>query len=301
MLRSRLHCLNPNLLRWRLRHPLMDWDHAVSHGRFRVELGRELNLKSPVLFCDKLHWLKLYDRRKIHGVFADKLAARKLVADAGFPETLNDIYATWNTPQEMVFSSLPGSFVLKGNFGSSMNWIKRPNDELNEAAIRKTAMRWFRRDHSLVHGEAQYRHIQRKLFAERWLGDGSLPPPDYKIHCFGGEPRFIRYFAHHQSSADRSIWSFDMDWQPMQMDKPEFLSETGACPPRPKTLPDMIRLARALSSGEPFLRVDVFEIQGQLKFCELTLHPDGGNMNYFTDYWERRLGEWTCLPSKDPA
>ena len=276
----------------------MDWDHAVSHSRFRVKLGRELNFSSPLLFCDKVHWLKLYDRRKIHGVFADKLAVRKLVADAGFPETLNEIYATWNTPQEMTLSSLPRSFVLKGNFGSSMNWIKRPHDDLNETQIRKTAARWYRRDHSLVHGEAQYRNITRKLFAERWLGDDTLPPPDYKIHCFGGEPRFIRYFAHHQSSTGRAILSFDTNWEPIEMDKPGYFPQSFTSPPRPKTLPDMLRLARALSSGVPFLRVDVFEIEGRLIFCELTLHPDGGNMGFFTDVWERRLGDWTCLPAR---
>lgn len=295
---SRWNILNPSLLRWRLRHPLMDWDHAVSHNRFRVDFGRELDLKSPVLFCDKLRWLKLYDRKKIHSIFADKLAVRKLVCDAGFSDTLNEIYAIWDTPQEMALSSLPGSFVLTGNFGSSMNWIKRPHVELNETAIRKATMRWFRRDHSLVHGEAQYRNIQRKLFAERWLGDDDLPPPDYKIHCFDGEPRFIRYFAHRQFSTKREIWSFDPHWEPIEMDKPGYFPETVTCPPRPKTLPDMLRLARALSSGEPFLRVDVFEIDGRLIFCELTLHPDGGNMSFFTDFWERRLGEWTSLPSR---
>jgi len=87
-----------------------------------------------------------------------------------------------------------------------------------------------------------------------------------------------------------------MDWNPVDMDKPGFTHETVKLPRPPATLPKMIRLAKALSSGEPFLRVDVFEVEGRLKFCEPTLHPDGGNMNFFTDYWERRLGEWTCLP-----
>lgn len=293
--------LNPSVLRWRLRHPLMGWDHAVSYSRFRAAMGRELNLDNPKLFADKLHWLKLYDRRKIHSVFADKLAVRQLVANAGFSAALNDIYAVWDTPADLQTANLPAAFVLKSNFGSSMNWFQKPGDQPDEAGMKKAAVSWYRRNHSLVHGESQYRDIERKLFAERWLGDASLPPPDYKIHCFDGEPSFIRYFETVPTYPIRAILAFDPTWNPIEMDKPRpVISHRPAVPtpPKPQSLPEMLALARALSKGEPFLRVDVFDVEGELKFCELTLHPDGGNVNWLNEHWERKLGDWTRLPER---
>ncbi len=262
-------------------------------------MGRELRLDDPLLFAEILNWLKLYDRREIHSVFADKLAVRQLVADAGFSAALNDIYAIWDTPAGVQTADLPAAFVLKGNFGSSMNWFQKPGHQPDEAGMKKAAASWYRRDHSLVHGEAQYRSVERRLFAERWLGDASLPPPDYKIHCFDGEPRFIRYFETVPTCSIRAIFAFDPAWNRIEMDNPRTVNSRRPdilTPPKPKSLPEMLELARALSHGEPFLRVDVFDVNGELKFCELTLHPDGGNVNWLTAHWERKLGDWTSLP-----
>ena len=44
----------------------------------------------------------------------------------------------------------------------------------------------------------------------------------------------------------------------------------------------MIKLSETLSKGEPFLRVDFYDVNGNVYFGELTFTSLGGFMDYFT-------------------
>ena len=41
--------------------------------------GRKLNLKKPLLFNEKIQWLKLYDRKPEYTLMADKYEVRKYI------------------------------------------------------------------------------------------------------------------------------------------------------------------------------------------------------------------------------
>ena len=57
----------------------------------------------------------------------------------------------------------------------------------------------------------------------------------------------------------------------------------------------MIELARVLSNGLPFVRVDFFNVNNKLYFGEFTFY-DWGGMKPLKDPWESRLGEMIKLP-----
>ena len=49
--------------------------------RFFFEKGRILNFKTPRTFCEKMQWLKLYNRNPEYTKMVDKYAVKEYVAD----------------------------------------------------------------------------------------------------------------------------------------------------------------------------------------------------------------------------
>ena len=51
----------------------------------------------------------------------------------------------------------------------------------------------------------------------------------------------------------------------------------------------MREIAEVLAAGEPFLRVDLYDL-GKPVFGELTLHPEAGIGQFAPPQWDERLG-----------
>ena len=46
--------------------------------------------------------------------------------------------------------------------------------------------------------------------------------------------------------------------------------------PRPEGIEKMFEIASILSKNQPFVRVDLYNVDGKIYFGELTFYPDGG-------------------------
>ena len=58
---------------------------------------------------------------------------------------------------------------------------------------------------------------------------------------------------------------------------------------------EMKEVARKLSKGIPFVRVDLYLINKKIYFGELTFFHDGGSVLIEPFEWERKLGDWIKL------
>ena len=61
--------------------------------------------------------------------------------------------------------------------------------------------------------------------------------------------------------------------------------------PRPDTLDEMIRVARALSSGFDHVRVDLYDIHGRVYFGEMTFTSGDGHIKTHPDEVDFLLGD----------
>ena len=57
----------------------------------------------------------------------------------------------------------------------------------------------------------------------------------------------------------------------------------------------MIQMAKKLSTGFPFVRVDLYNDDGRIYFSELTFTPAGGRMTCFSDAVQLELGNQLSL------
>jgi len=64
----------------------------------------------------------------------------------------------------------------------------------------------------------------------------------------------------------------------------------------PDNLDEMLDVARTLSEDFPFVRVDLYSIQGKIYFGEMTFYPWSGYVKFTPDSFDFELGIKFVLP-----
>jgi hypothetical protein len=60
----------------------------------------------------------------------------------------------------------------------------------------------------------------------------------------------------------------------------------------------MVRCARALAQGFPFVRVDLYSVSGRTVFGEMTWHPSAGLSDFTPDSYNTYWGDQIPLPPR---
>ena len=271
-----------------------------------VETGSRLNLKNPRGFNEKLQWLKLYDHRPEYTIYVDKLLVRDYVKKTIGDKYLVPLICVWERPEQIDFNLLPDQFVIKCNHNSGGGMcICTDKTKLDIKSVTNKLNTSLQTNPFYEKREWAYKNVEPKILCEKLLVDktpnnttGTLI--GYDFYCFNGEPRFLYTRIDDISKGTKGeprLTFFDLDWKtppfyrtdheqvPFQVEKPECLDE-------------MIDVARKLSKGIPFVRVDLYWIDKQILFSEMTLYPGGGNGFFSPKEWEIIIGDWITLPKK---
>ena len=70
------------------------------------------------------------------------------------------------------------------------------------------------------------------------------------------------------------------------------------CPEKPICFDEMKMLAERLSQGIPHVRLDFYEVNGQVYFGEFTFSHNGGVVPFDPEEWDKTFGSWIDLPPK---
>lgn len=273
-------------------------DEEYLRRRFRYGFKRELNLDAPSSFSEKLQWLKLYDRRPEYTQMVDKLAAKDYVASKIGGEYIIPTLGVWERFEDIDFDTLPDQFVLKCTHGSADLVICRDKAKLDMNKANKRLSGSLKRDFYMRSREWPYKNVPRKIIAEKYMEDAeSADLRDYKFYCFNGNPEFL-YLSEALADHARARISFvSMAWEQMPFKRNDYAAFE-ILPERPKNFELMIELCKKLSAGIPFLRVDLYEINGKVYFGELTFFPGSGFTPLEPEEWDYKLGSWLKLPEK---
>ncbi len=282
---------------WRTRNVLIKFRHLQPDGmyakrRFKKMLGYELDLRSPKTLNEKIQWLKLYDRRPIHRICADKLAVRDHVAERIGEDYLIPLLRIFAKSDELVPERMPDPpFVLKGNLDQGSVVIVRDIGAADWPFIRARMKRVLRKNDYWKEREWQYGGSGRRIIVEKalLLPDGR-PPPDFKLHCFNGKALIIqidqdRYEGHKRVLYDRAWNIIEAEWShPMgrPIDKPAQVSR-------------LIDLAEQLAREFDYVRVDFYLFEDRIYFGEMTFHPQAGFAPFRPASFDLAFGEQLVL------
>lgn len=251
--------------------------------------GEKLELHNPKTFNQKIQWMKLYDSSYEKGRLADKYLVRGYVTERIGDQYLVPLLGVWDDPDDIDFDKLPDRFVLKVTHGCGWNVIVRDKSKLNVAATRERLRSWLETDWAWAGGlELHYHYCEPRIIAEQYLendGDGSLV--DYKVHVFNaGDPIVLVCRDRAEGRLPKKSY-YDASWS--RVDLYEGGSESFECP-RPPHLEEMLRNSRDLARGFRFVRVDWYEVGGQLYFGEMTFTPANGVKRFVPPEWNLEFG-----------
>lgn len=250
------------------------------------------DIENPQTFNGKIQWLKIHDNIPIKTVLSDKYAVRKWIRRKIGDEYLISLVGSWEKVEDINFESLPNCFVFKSNTGSGRNYIVKDKNKCNWNEIKKILSKWQKYSFGWDGLELQYVNIPRKILAEEYIEqtDGNLY--DYKIHCFNGEPQLIQVIGDRNLEMHTGKEAFyNIDWERNDMmyhTYDQYEKEI----PEPGNLDKMLNVARILSKDFKYVRVDLYDINGDIKFGEMTFTPANGLGNWEGSHFGSIVGSW---------
>lgn len=268
---------------------------------YKSVFNKELNLKNPETFNEKLQWMKLYDRRPLYTTLVDKYLAREYVKEKVGEKYLIPLLGVWDSPYEIDFDSLPNQFVLKCNHESDVficedkENIKIKDkkqsfdsfDEVREALQRRLKINFYKSSR-----EWPYKNVKRKIICEEYMKDKDTDYLlDYKFFCFNGKVKAL-YVASGRFSDTRFDF-FDRDFNHLSIVNAHLNSETPI--PKPERLKEMIDVAEKLSADIPNVRIDLYQINGRVYFSEFTFFHMSGFYPFVPDKWDKIFGDYFII------
>ena len=256
--------------------------------------GCRLHLDDPKTFREKLQWLKLNFREPMMTAMVDKLAVKDYVRGILGDEYVIPVIAEWDTADAIDFASLPHQFVLKTTHsgGNTGVVICSDKEKLNTENARHKLSAAMGVDVYQRYREWPYKNVKKKIFAEQFLGNDLT---DYKFYCFNGVADSVLICVDRQKGAVK-YYFFDRNWHLCRYNKWGIEASEDFTLPRPQTLDRMFELAANLSKGFPFIRVDFYDVGGNIYFGEFTFYPSSGfSLNGRTEETDKYFGNMIDL------
>lgn len=269
-------------------------DRTYLKWRFRIAMGRKLDLDNPQTFNEKLQWLKLYDRKPEYTVMVDKAKAKEWVAEKIGEEYIIPTLGVWEHFDEIDFNKLPDQFVLKCTHDSGGLVICTDKSKLDIETARKKLTKCLKRNFYWVGREWPYKNVPPRIIAEKYMTDESgIELKDYKIFNFDGEPKLIQVDYDRFVEHKRNFYSTDWKYIEAAIQYP---TDPTHQINRPKRLEKMLDLARTLAAGFPHVRTDFYCIDDHIYFGELTFYHESGFATFTPESLGEEMGKLIKLP-----
>ena len=284
-------------LRFKILHAL-DWvpDAIMLRVQYRIKMGFWPDFKHPKRYTEKLQLYKMKYRNPVMHQCVDKYEVRKYVESKGLGHILNELYGVYNKPEDIDFSVLPHSFVIKttdGGGGLNVIVVKDKETADYNDILEKLNLWNHRKKGSVNAGRewAYYGGYPSRIIIEKYLedrvGGGNLS--DYKLMFFAGKFKVLwvdrdRYTDHHRGFWDESLFFL-----------PEVYSDhdTFKTPPTlPAAMQEMIKVGEKLSEDFPYARIDLYDVDGNVVFGEITFYPWSGYVKFTPDSFDYQLGSF---------
>ena len=277
------------------RHP--QW---LANRYYKRNFGRSISWSHPTELNEKIRWMQFYTDTCRWSELADKYRARDFVQVKGYGDILVPLLGKWNKADDIDFSKLPDSFVIKTNHGSGDVIVVKDKADVNLEEIRCKMRHYLRTPFGYKTAEPHYLSIPPCILVEKLLpvdGAFSTSMVDYKFYCFHGKPYCCAVFYDRDPETHHTNSSFyDMSWKRHDEWRALHITTPPKDIPRPYTLDRMIQACHDLAGEFPFVRLDFYEAEGKLYFGEFTFTPaalSGGSMNKELC---KKLGELIELP-----
>ncbi len=260
--------------------------------QYRYITHHKLNLKHPVRYTEKLQYLRVYTYPKnpLVSKCASRDGLREYATELGLKDALIPCYGVYDRFEDIPWESLPSAFVLKCTHACAMNAIINHKEEADYEQLQKQFHRYLKTNYGKKTLELHYAPIHPRIIVEKRMGELSSLPTEYKLHVFNGKVKSL-YVVTGRGKNIRYT-NFYADWT--RFDGSQFNGWKSSTEPieKPKQWDEMVQIAEKLASPFPFVRVDLYEIDGKVYIGEMTFTPAKGTLILDDDQADFEMGKW---------
>lgn len=274
---------------------MLNWlpDSIMLRLQYRIKFAFWPNFKRPKRFTEKLQLYKMKYRNPVMPQCVNKYEVRKYIESKGLSVILNNLYGVYDSFDEIDFINLPDKFVIKSTTGGGGFNVIVVTDK-NTCNWEKVGLKinaWLQHKNGNVNPGREWAYSgmgKTRIIIEKYLENSEEEGlVDYKFFCFNGEPKCIqvdtgRFDGHHQNY-------YDMQWQSLGV---HCTYPEGKPQPMPQNFDEMKNVAAHLSAEFPFVRVDLYSVNGKVYFGELTFYPSSGYGKFHPDEFDFTLGNY---------
>ena len=241
---------------------------------FYKNVGYYPNIDNPSTLSEKVLWLKLYYNDPLISIACDKAAMKEYVDKVLGTGYTVPIIKKYKSVFDINFDELPNKFALKVNWATGCNVIVRDKTKINKDRILCDLDRWMLPWKSSYYGSFNcgYHGMKPVVFAEEYL-DIPNNSTEYKVFCFNGKVKFVLVELDYFGKKPKRAY-YNKAWQemPFQFGNIEKVKIDNP----PETYSKIIELAERLAKPFPYIRVDFYDIKGNLYIGEMTFYSGGG-------------------------
>lgn len=243
-----------------------------------------LNTKNPKTLYEKIAYMAFHTDTSLWSELADKVGINKYLKEQGFEKNAPKILGIWQDADLINFDKLPDKFVLKTNNASATNIIVQDKKKINIEKVRKQLNRWLKEDFGQKTAQPHYCRIKPLILAEAFLVDDETSKEgklltDYKFFCINGEPQYVMIMTDRKANTHEfKVALLDMNWT----EHNHLLTKKHKIPEvfkKPSSFQQMKEIVRKLAQPFPFVRVDLYDINGTAIVGELTFTPGLSSLN----------------------
>ena len=260
--------------------------------QYKYITHHKLNWKNPTRYTEKLQYLRLYVYPKwpLVSQCAGRVGVREYVKNKGFEGNLIKIYGVFDKFDDINFDELPNQFAMKCSHGCAMNYICFDKSKIDKEALRKQFNKWLKTNYGKKTVELHYSPIKPQIIIEELMLENDKLPTEYKIHVFNGVAKNLYVVT--SRGVDIRYNNYYIDWTSFDGSQFNGWKKTDNPLTKPSNFDEMVKMAESLAQEFPFVRVDLYNINGKIYFSEMTFTPAKGTLILDDDKCDFEMGEW---------
>jgi hypothetical protein len=269
---------------------MIDLKKSIDKEASRTEgmIGYYPNIANPSSYSEKVLWRKFFDHNPLLTTTADKVLVKEFLVEKfgdQFKKYITPtIYSTTN-PKDIPFEDLTYPCIIKANNGSGTNIIVESLADVDRELIYSKCNKWLKKTYGQKKFEWAYVNIKPKILIEPLINANDKILYDYRFFVFNGKISII-CIDRGLKDKMRNIYDENFKKLDLTIKYPNYNFEFD----EPKNFDEMKDIARKIGSLFDFVRVDLYNVDGNIYFGETTHYPGSGAQKFNPKEFDFDLG-----------
>ncbi|MBS9950502.1 glycosyltransferase [Vibrio alginolyticus] len=263
------------------------------------------NIKRPMTFNEKIFSRIIYTNNSLFSECSDKLAVKDYIKKKGLDSIIiENVFISNYLTKENVFNALddaPEGVMLKANHNSGPVFhIDSTTPKFQIIHAINSINKQLKLNYGLRYGESWYSNIHPKAFIEKLIKtkDGE-ELRDYKFHVFKQKNNDFKIILHvdfnRSTNHTRTYFDENLNYIPISSYAPSLIKNIE----KPRNYSKMLKIAKELAEPFDYVRVDLYNIEGDIYFGELTFAQGAGLSKFGSKKEDLFLGShWNMESNK---